>query len=67
MSLANLLTAWIEPFLPHHAAALDAEERKRRQEQQAREAEVLLRQIRAELKLMRRWRDSERDERQHDG
>jgi hypothetical protein len=57
----------IEPFLPHRAPPIDTETQRRRHKQQERESAALLRQLRAELSLMRRWRDTEREERRQDG
>jgi hypothetical protein len=60
MSLLAALSAWIEPFRPHRAPAVDTEGQRQRQAQQSHESDVLLRQLRAELKLMRLWK-SEQD------
>lgn len=46
------LWAWLEPFKIRQHVDLSAVERE------TREKEYLLRQMRAELHLMRRWRDS---------
>lgn len=63
MSLMDHLTAFFEPFLPRHAPTDDDAERRRRQVEQSRQSEALLRQLRAELKLMRLWKQSpEREE-----
>lgn len=56
MSLMDHLTAFFEPFLPRHAPTDDDAERRRRQVEQSRQSEALLRQLRAELKLMRLWK-----------
>lgn len=47
------LWAWLEPFkLQHHHVDFSAVERE------TQEKNRLLRQMRAELKLMKRWRDT---------
>jgi hypothetical protein len=56
MSLMDHVTALLGPFLAHRATPSDVEERRLRQEQQARESALVLRQLRAELHLMRRWK-----------
>jgi hypothetical protein len=61
VSLTTLLVTVLAPFRP----TLHADQW--RSEQQERESAVLLRQLRAELMLMRRWRDTEREERRQDG
>lgn len=57
MSIRGYLAALIGPFLPYRPPEGDTEECRRRQVQQSSEAELVLRQLRAELKLMRRWRN----------
>jgi hypothetical protein len=57
MSLMDYVAAFFEPFHSHRAPPSDSEERRRRQEQQSRESVAVLRQLRAELALMRRWRN----------
>lgn len=53
MSLWQHLASWIAPFKSRDTIDTAVVER------QTREAETLLRQIRAELRLMRRWREDE--------
>jgi hypothetical protein len=67
MSLMQHLSAWIEPFLPHRAPSVDTKAQRQRHLQQAREAEVVLRQLRAELKLMRLWKSEQGRGGAHDG
>lgn len=55
MSLLGRLASWIAP---PHPSLYEAE----RREQQARESATLLRQLRAELQLMRRWRERQDDQ-----
>jgi hypothetical protein len=57
MSLIRHLAAFFEPFMSRRAPPIDTEDRRRRQELQALESAAVLRQLRAELALMRRWRN----------
>lgn len=55
MSLVQRLGDWVDSFTTWRVPDVRA------MEQQQREADMLLRQLRAELKLMRRWRETERE------
>jgi hypothetical protein len=57
VSLMSRLGAWMAPFIPQqHTGNEDVECQRREAEQQVREAARLLRQLRAELKLMQLWK-----------
>lgn len=58
VSLAQRINAWMAPFFSQPVPDVQ------RQEQQQRETTRLLRQLRAELLLMRRWRNDDREGRQ---
>jgi hypothetical protein len=60
MNLLAQLSSWIEPFFRRPPPPVDMTERLRLQEERRREDERTLRQLRAELELMRRWREGER-------
>jgi hypothetical protein len=58
MNLLTQLLAWVEPLFRRPPPLADMTERLRQQEERRREDEQSLRQLRAELELMRRWRST---------